>query len=229
MWKRYSICYHIVIAAQPWGERSAEKFFSFAKSNLGSEVPCEISQKVNRYGNCLLFIHTFIIHILIYSKIFQTLFDPMFIALYNLFYTSMPVLALGIFDQDVSDVNSLNYPKLYVAGQRNLLFNKAEFIKSAFHGFITSCVIFSIPYGEFPLLTYISINEVKFWVLLNVLFVVRCFLGTYKDGISPKGYILSDHMLLGSVVSTILVIVVTAQVSLTSANSSKSTQIWLRC
>ncbi|KAL0270682.1 UNVERIFIED_CONTAM: hypothetical protein PYX00_008008 [Menopon gallinae] len=114
----------------------------------------------------------------------QTLFDPMFIALYNLFYTSMPVLALGIFDQDVSDVNSLNYPKLYVAGQRNLLFNKAEFIKSAFHGFITSCVIFSIPYG------------------------------TYRDGISPKGYILSDHMLLGSVVSTILVIVVTAQIAM---------------
>jgi len=72
---------------------------------------------------------------------------PMFIAVYNLFYTSMPVLALGIFDQDVSDLNSLNYPKLYVAGQRNLLFNKVEFIKSALHGFFTSCVIFLIPYG----------------------------------------------------------------------------------
>ncbi|KAK6631413.1 hypothetical protein RUM44_005940 [Polyplax serrata] len=114
----------------------------------------------------------------------QTVFDPMFIAVYNLFYTSMPVLALGIFDQDVSDLNSLNYPKLYIAGQRNLLFNKAEFIKSALHGFFTSCVIFLIPYG------------------------------TYKDGTSPKGYILSDHMLLGTVVSTILVIVVTAQIAM---------------
>ena len=37
--------------------------------------------------------------------------------------------------------------------------------------------------------------------------------GTYKDGLSPAGYVLSDHMLLGSVVATILVIVVTAQVS----------------
>ncbi|EEB16029.1 ATPase, class I, type 8B, putative [Pediculus humanus corporis] len=114
----------------------------------------------------------------------QTVFDPMFIAVYNLFYTSMPVLALGIFDQDVSDLNSLNYPKLYVAGQKNLLFNKAEFIKSALHGFFTSCVIFLIPYG------------------------------TYKDGTSPKGYTLSDHMLLGTVVSTILVIVVTAQIAM---------------
>jgi len=40
-----------------------------------------------------------------------------------------------------------------------------------------------------------------------------CVTGTYKDGLSPSGYVLSDHMLLGSVVATILVIVVTAQVS----------------
>lgn len=38
--------------------------------------------------------------------------------------------------------------------------------------------------------------------------------GTYKDGVSPKGYVLSDHMLLGSVVATILVIVVTVQIAL---------------
>lgn len=40
------------------------------------------------------------------------------------------------------------------------------------------------------------------------------FIGTYKDGVSPKGYVLSDHMLLGSVVATILVIVVTVQIAL---------------
>jgi len=29
----------------------------------------------------------------------QTLYDPFFISFYNLFYTSLPVLAMGIFDQ----------------------------------------------------------------------------------------------------------------------------------
>ena len=77
----------------------------------------------------------------------QTVFDPMFISVYNLFYTSLPVLALGIFDQDVNDVNSLKYPKLYTPGHLNLLFNKAEFFKSAMHGCLTSCVLFFIPYG----------------------------------------------------------------------------------
>ncbi|XP_011498736.1 PREDICTED: phospholipid-transporting ATPase ID isoform X5 [Ceratosolen solmsi marchali] len=114
----------------------------------------------------------------------QTVFDPMYISVYNLFYTSLPVLAIGIFDQDVNDKNSLMYPKLYTPGHQNLLFNKKEFCWSALHGFFASCVLFLVPYG------------------------------TYKDGVSPKGYVLSDHMLLGSVVATILVIVVTVQIAL---------------
>ncbi|XP_046608666.1 probable phospholipid-transporting ATPase IM isoform X4 [Neodiprion virginianus] len=114
----------------------------------------------------------------------QTVFDPMYISVYNLFYTSLPVLAIGIFDQDVNDKNSLLYPKLYTPGHQNLLFNKKEFCWSALHGFFASCVLFLVPYG------------------------------TYKDGVSPKGYVLSDHMLLGSVVATILVIVVTVQIAL---------------
>lgn len=36
--------------------------------------------------------------------------------------------------------------------------------------------------------------------------------GTYKDGLAPDGKILSDHMLLGSVVATILIIDNTSQV-----------------
>ncbi|XP_043278568.1 probable phospholipid-transporting ATPase IM isoform X9 [Venturia canescens] len=114
----------------------------------------------------------------------QTVFDPMYISVYNLFYTSLPVLSVGIFDQDVNDKNSLLYPKLYTPGHKNLLFNKKEFCWSALHGFFASCVLFLVPYG------------------------------TYKDGVSPKGYVLSDHMLLGSVVATILVIVVTVQIAL---------------
>lgn len=81
--------------------------------------------------------------------LFQTVFDPMFISVYNLFYTSLPVLALGMFDQDVNDRNSLAFPQLYTPGHRNLLFNKKEFMLSAIHGFFTSCVLFLVPFGEY--------------------------------------------------------------------------------
>ncbi|CAH0687833.1 unnamed protein product [Spodoptera exigua] len=114
----------------------------------------------------------------------QTVFDEMFISVYNLFYTSLPVLALGVFEQDVADTTSLQFPKLYAPGHTSQLFNKTEFIKSTLHGCFTSLVLFLIPYG------------------------------TYKDGLAPNGLILSDHMLLGTVVATILIIDNTTQIAL---------------
>lgn len=114
----------------------------------------------------------------------QTLFDPMFISVYNLFYTSMPVLALGIFEQDVNAKNSIIYPKLYTPGLKNALFNKREFFRSAVHGFVTSCVLFFIPFGA------------------------------YYNGMDQEGRSMTDQQTFGSVVATILVIVVTMQICL---------------
>ncbi|PRD27514.1 UNVERIFIED_CONTAM: Phospholipid-transporting ATPase ID [Trichonephila clavipes] len=96
----------------------------------------------------------------------------------------MPVLALGIFDQDVNDRYSLQYPKLYTPGHKNLLFNKMEFLKSLAHGVCTSFTLFFIPYGSF----YNSVDR--------------------------HGFNMDGHQLLGTIVSTLLVLVVTAQVAL---------------
>ena len=65
-----------------------------------------------------------------------------------MFYTSLPVIALGILDQDVSDVNSIRYPLLYTPGVKNMLFNKVEFLKSAAYGLITAGFIFFISLGK---------------------------------------------------------------------------------
>lgn len=114
----------------------------------------------------------------------QTVFDPMFIAIFNLVYTSWPVLAMAMLDQDISQDNSTLYPKLYTPGITNLFFNKFEFAKTAAFGFVSSFLIFALTYG------------------------------TYHDAVSVEGYSLSDHQLFGSVVATILVVVVTVQISL---------------
>ncbi|XP_059148983.1 phospholipid-transporting ATPase ID-like isoform X1 [Physella acuta] len=79
----------------------------------------------------------------------QTLFDPYFISLYNVFYTSLPVLVLGVFDQDVDESFCLRYPKLYEPGMKNALFNKKIFFWSVAEGVISSLVLFFIPYGTF--------------------------------------------------------------------------------
>ncbi|KAF2351653.1 P-type ATPase subfamily IV [Trinorchestia longiramus] len=117
----------------------------------------------------------------------QTVFDTLFISAYNLFYTALPVLALGSFDQDVSEENSLRYPKLYTPGLENRWFSKKIFLRSALHGILTSCVLF---------------------------FVV---VGYYYNAITPEGLTNSDFFTFGSVLATILVIVVTAQICLDTA------------
>ncbi|OQV17784.1 Phospholipid-transporting ATPase ID [Hypsibius exemplaris] len=79
----------------------------------------------------------------------QTVYDPWFISFYNLFYTSLPILALGIFDQDVNAKNSIDFPKLYTPGHQNLLFNRQKFFRSMMHGVATSLILFFIAYGAF--------------------------------------------------------------------------------
>uniref|UniRef100_A0A8V5GPZ9 Phospholipid-transporting ATPase n=1 Tax=Melopsittacus undulatus TaxID=13146 RepID=A0A8V5GPZ9_MELUD len=79
----------------------------------------------------------------------QTAYEDWFITLYNVLYSSLPVLLVGLLEQDVSDKLSLRYPRLYVVGQRDLLFNYKTFFLSLLHGALTSLVIFFIPYGAY--------------------------------------------------------------------------------
>ncbi|NXE85783.1 AT8B2 ATPase, partial [Cochlearius cochlearius] len=79
----------------------------------------------------------------------QTVYDQYFITLYNIVYTSLPVLAMGVFDQDVPEQRSMEYPKPPPPGQLNLLFNKREFFICIAQGIYTSVLMFFIPYGVF--------------------------------------------------------------------------------
>uniref|UniRef100_A0A3Q2ZK24 Phospholipid-transporting ATPase n=1 Tax=Kryptolebias marmoratus TaxID=37003 RepID=A0A3Q2ZK24_KRYMA len=114
----------------------------------------------------------------------QTVYDQYFITLYNIVYTSLPVLAMGIFDQDVPEQRSLEYPKLYEPGQLNLLFNKKEFFICIAQGIYTSVVLFFVPYA----------------VLSN---------STQSNGVP-----LADYQTFAVTTATALVIVVSVQIAL---------------
>uniref|UniRef100_A0A8C0L9W1 Phospholipid-transporting ATPase n=1 Tax=Canis lupus dingo TaxID=286419 RepID=A0A8C0L9W1_CANLU len=79
----------------------------------------------------------------------QTAYEDWFITLYNVLYSSLPVLLMGLLDQDVSDKLSLRFPGLYVVGQRDLLFNYKKFFVSLVHGILTSMILFFIPLGAY--------------------------------------------------------------------------------
>ncbi|XP_071844250.1 phospholipid-transporting ATPase ID-like isoform X2 [Apostichopus japonicus] len=114
----------------------------------------------------------------------MTVYDEYFITLYNICFTSMPVIALGIFDQDVSDEMSIRYPELYKPGQKSKFFNYYVFTKSLLQGVLTSLVIFFIPYGAF-----------------------------YEENF-PNGIPSDTQFLFGCTTSAILVIVVNLKIAL---------------
>ncbi|XP_055103219.2 phospholipid-transporting ATPase IK isoform X3 [Symphalangus syndactylus] len=76
------------------------------------------------------------------SMMVQPLYEGWFLALFNLLYSTLPVLYIGLFEQDVSAEQSLEKPELYVAGQKDELFNYWVFVQAIAHGVTTSLVNF---------------------------------------------------------------------------------------
>lgn len=78
----------------------------------------------------------------------KSIFDPVFASTYNVFFSSLPIIALGIFDQDVNEEMSLRNPILYLSGQKGTLFSFKIFLLSILHGALTSMALFFLTYGS---------------------------------------------------------------------------------
>ncbi|KAI4303737.1 hypothetical protein MLD38_039334 [Melastoma candidum] len=72
----------------------------------------------------------------------EAAYNDWYLALYNVFFTSLPVIALGVFDQDVSAVLCLRFPLLYQEGIHNLLFSWKRILGWAFNGTVSATCIF---------------------------------------------------------------------------------------
>ncbi|XP_036973703.1 phospholipid-transporting ATPase ID [Acanthopagrus latus] len=77
----------------------------------------------------------------------QTVYDEWFITVYNLVYTALPVLGMSLFDQDVNDRWSFQYPQLYTPGQLNMYFSKKAFVRCMMHSCYSSLILFFIPWA----------------------------------------------------------------------------------
>ncbi|KAM9820172.1 phospholipid-transporting ATPase ID [Neosynchiropus ocellatus] len=77
----------------------------------------------------------------------QTVYDEWFITCYNLIYTSLPVLGMSLFDQDVNDRVSFQYPQLYAPGPQNSYFSKKIFVQVMMHSCYSSLIVFFIPWA----------------------------------------------------------------------------------
>ncbi|PON62058.1 P-type ATPase, subfamily IV [Parasponia andersonii] len=72
----------------------------------------------------------------------QAVYNDWYLSLYNVFFTSLPVIALGVFDQDVSAKFCLKFPLLYQEGVQNVLFSWLRILGWAFNGVLSAILIF---------------------------------------------------------------------------------------
>ncbi|KAI4373311.1 hypothetical protein MLD38_011447 [Melastoma candidum] len=72
----------------------------------------------------------------------QSAYNDWFLSLFNVFFSSLPVIALGVFDQDVSPRFCFKFPVLYQEGVQNVLFSWRKIILWMANGFISAIIIF---------------------------------------------------------------------------------------
>ncbi|CAA7402230.1 unnamed protein product [Spirodela intermedia] len=72
----------------------------------------------------------------------QAAYNDWFMAFYNVFFTSLPAIALGVFDQDVSARYCLKFPILYQEGVQNVLFRWRRIIGWMLNGVCNAVVVF---------------------------------------------------------------------------------------
>ncbi|KAJ6394522.1 hypothetical protein OIU77_023679 [Salix suchowensis] len=72
----------------------------------------------------------------------QSVYNDWYMLLFNVILTSLPVISLGVFEQDVSSEVCLQFPALYQQGPKNLFFDWYRILGWMGNGLYTSLVIF---------------------------------------------------------------------------------------
>lgn len=73
-----------------------------------------------------------------------TLFESWLSTAWNVIFTFLPILALGIFDQDVPASAAMEYPQAYLQGQQRTLFNHRRMIAWVMRALLHSLVVYNL-------------------------------------------------------------------------------------
>lgn len=66
--------------------------------------------------------------------------------MYSVLFTSLPVIVLGAFDQDLNAKAALAFPQLYVRGIRGLEYTRSMFWFYMADGLYQSAIVYFVPY-----------------------------------------------------------------------------------
>lgn len=79
----------------------------------------------------------------------QSIYDDYYSLSFNVLLTSLPVISLGVFEQDVSSEICLQFPALYQQGPKNIFFDWYKILGWMGNGLYTSFAIFVLSLDAF--------------------------------------------------------------------------------
>ncbi|XP_047612182.1 phospholipid-transporting ATPase IB-like [Phacochoerus africanus] len=121
----------------------------------------------------------------------QILFERWCISLYNVIFTSLPTITLGIFEQCCSQESLLRYPQLYTISQTGDIFNIKVLWIQCINAFVHSFILFWLPTKMLK-----------------------------HDMVLPGGYT-TDHLFLGNFIYTYVVVTVCLKAGLETMSWNK--------
>uniref|UniRef100_A0A8D3D1T7 Phospholipid-transporting ATPase n=1 Tax=Scophthalmus maximus TaxID=52904 RepID=A0A8D3D1T7_SCOMX len=103
----------------------------------------------------------------------QILFERWCIGLYNVLFTALPPLTLGIFERSCRKENMLKYPELYKTSQNAMGFNTKVFWAHCLNGLFHSVILFWFPLKAFQHDTVFGNGRTPDYLLLgNMVYTV---------------------------------------------------------
>mmetsp|Transcript_4738 Transcript_4738/g.4784 ORF Transcript_4738/g.4784 Transcript_4738/m.4784 type:complete len:244 (-) Transcript_4738:250-981(-) len=103
------------------------------------------------------------------------------IQFFNLFYTSLPIILLAVYDMDIQRDIVYRFPQLYEIGVKNLYFNASIFWWQIFNAIVDAVLLTFLPFYQ---LTYFSKHGVdeSLWHTGALIFTAVVILANIKAG-----------------------------------------------
>ncbi|XP_061580903.1 phospholipid-transporting ATPase IA isoform X1 [Cololabis saira] len=125
----------------------------------------------------------------------QILFERWCIGLYNVIFTALPPLTLGIFERSCRKENMLKYPELYKTSQNAMGFNTKVFWAHCLNGLFHSVILFWFPLKAFQHDTVFGNGRTPDYLLLgNMVYTFVVITVCLKAGIETSSWTMFSHI-----------------------------------
>uniref|UniRef100_A0A8C9VDR3 Phospholipid-transporting ATPase n=1 Tax=Scleropages formosus TaxID=113540 RepID=A0A8C9VDR3_SCLFO len=125
----------------------------------------------------------------------QILFERWCIGLYNVIFTALPPLTLGIFERCCRKENMLKYPELYKTSQNALGFNTKVFWAHCLNGLFHSVILFWFPLQAFQHDAVFGSGRTPDYLLLgNMVYTFVIITVCLKAGLETSSWTMFSHI-----------------------------------